>query len=201
MRKVKLFSLYDTNALFYKIGIEIQEEISKWPHSYFAGDQLNDHMEKLKMAKELKWPEIHFARSKSTTSSRIFPVSVLRPGSGSDMKIKVNVIEYRIPFDGDINLLACKSSSNKSIKSEEWIVDPKANELLIEYAIYGKTSKNIIQEHNSYITELAAHQDELRSEFLEFNQRMENIIRPIVEKRKSEIEHQASLLSSLGLKS
>jgi hypothetical protein len=201
MRKVKLFSLYDTNSLFYKIGMEIKEEISKWPHAHFADDQIESHIQLLKTSKELRTPEILFNKSESKTSSKIFPNSVLRPGSSSDMKIKVNVIEYHIPFEGDINLLACKVSSGKSIKSQEWTVDQKTGKLIIEYAVYGKTSKTIINEHNSYITDLMQHQNELKSEFSEFNSGLENRIREVAEKRKAEIKDQISLLVSLGLKS
>jgi hypothetical protein len=201
MRKVKLFSLYDTNSLFYKIGMEIKEEISKWPHAHFADDQIESHIQLLKTSKELRTPEILFNKSESKTSSKIFPNSVLRPGSSSDMKIKVNVIEYHIPFEGDINLLACKVSSGKSIKSQEWTADPKTGKLIIEYAVYGKTSKTIVNEHNSYITDLMQHQNELKSEFSEFNSGLENRIRQVAEKRKTEIKDQISLLVSLGLKS
>ncbi|KAA6436842.1 hypothetical protein FEM33_19140 [Dyadobacter flavalbus] len=201
MRKVKLFSLYDTNSLFYKIGMEINQEINKWPQEYFADDQIEGHVKNLKTGKELSIPEIHFARSESRTSSKIFPNSVLRPGSGSEMKIKVNVIEYRIPFEGDVNLLACRVSSNNSIKSEEWTVDPKIGELTIEYPVYGKTSKVLIHEHKNYVTDLMQQQSDLKAELLEFNSGLENMIRQVVEKRKNEIRSQNSLLSSLGLKS
>ncbi|GGB85264.1 hypothetical protein [Dyadobacter sediminis] len=201
MRKVKLFSLYDTNSLFYKIGMEINQEINKWPQEYFAEDQIEGCVKNLRTEKALSIPEIHFEKSESKTSSKIFSNAVLRPGSASDMKIKVNVIEYRIPFEGDANLLACTVSSNQGFKSEEWTVDTKTGELAIEYAVYGKTSKTIIHEHKNYVTDLMQQQNDLKAELLKFNAGLENMIRQVVEKRKAEIKSQNSLLSSLGLKS
>lgn len=197
MQKIKLFSQYNIDALLIKARKEVYDQLRQWPDHYFDSEEVQSHITTLKSSLQLRLPNIDFRNGHQVLVERVYPVSVFQPGRKNNSKLRVDVLTFHYPADGQLYLLGCCPPAEVPEPVGEWYVDPVTQQLTIEYVEYEKHPKKTVAAHQSYIAELQLCYESLKNEFALFDNELDNMIATAVAERKREHDEMKRMLSFL----
>lgn len=197
MQKIKLFSQYNTGALFLKANKELEDQVSQWPVEYLTSEQIGRHRESLKNRHRISLPDIHFANGRQILMERIFPLSVYQPGMKPNVKVRVNVLYYEYPFNGALYLLGCRPSAVVPEPPGEWFADVENQKISIEYIDYEKNPRKTMVAHQKYAASLQQCYEALQQEMMDFNESLDQMIENAVTQRLIQVNEMKRIMSLL----
>ncbi|MCE6989728.1 hypothetical protein [Dyadobacter sp. CY323] len=197
MQKISLLSGYDSATLFDKIRRKSAGEINQWPEAYFAADQISGRLNDIFDHHRPRLPEIDWDGGKESINEKICLLSSFQPGAKPGANVRVNVLTYEYPFQGEIYLLGCHPAQLVPESPGECFVDPVRQVIAIEYTGFNKSPRQVLTMHRSYLSTLIASYLELKNEFDAFNSELPGFLHKIVEKRKQSIEDMSRILSAM----
>lgn len=197
MQKIKLFSQYDMDVLFYKEKMDIGKDVNQWPDAYFSAENLPGHIDALAQQRQLQIPQVDFLAGRSITVDRIYPASALRPGGNPNKKLKVKVLVYQYPFTGESFLLGCKPRAAFDSIEVEWLLDAGSRMILAEYPNYESNPKQIIRKHNAMTESLQQMLADVAQGLEEFNDNIRDVIEPAIYEKQQEVIERQRVLSAL----
>ncbi|MCE7066943.1 hypothetical protein [Dyadobacter sp. CY326] len=197
MQKIKLFSQYDMDVLFYKIGMDIAEEVNHWPDTYFSDDQLPGHIQELTRRKELQIPGADFRNGQSSTIDRIYTASEIQLRGNPNKKLKIKVLVYQYPFTGESYLLGCKPGAAFEPVEGDWFIDPANQMIITEYHNYESKPKQIVNKHNALTERMQQMLEDISAGMTEFNANLDKVIEPVVLAKQKEVIERQQVLSSI----
>lgn len=197
MQTIKLFSQYNLDALLIKARKEIHDQIRQWPDQYFDSGQIQSHINTLKASLQLRLPNIDFRNGRQVLVQRVYPLSVFQPGRKNNSKLRVDVLTFHYPAEGQLYLLGCCPPLEVPDPVGDWYVDPLTKQLTIEYVEYEKHPKKTVAAHQLYTAELQLCYESLKNEFAMFDKELDNMIEAAVTERKMEQAEMKRMISFL----
>jgi hypothetical protein len=111
--------------------------------------------------------------------------------------VRLNVLVYEYPFDGEIYLLGCFPRHSPLACPGVPFIDQGRQVVGVEYTGYDKSARKVLHDHKAYRSVLMDCYAMMIQEVEDFCLRLPDYLREISESRKTAFEETRALLSAI----